>query len=64
MTTPGKLLDPSEVAEYLGVPEKTLAQWRYIKSGPPFCKIGRHIRYRPVDLTEWVESRCVVPTGV
>ncbi len=52
---PEHLLTPAEVAIYLGVPEKTLAQWRSDRHGPLALRVGRHVRYRATDLEAWVE---------
>ena len=41
-----RLLRPGEVAEVLGVPQGTLANWRYQGLGPTYVKVGRHVRYR------------------
>ena len=41
-----RLLSPEDVADYLGLPVKTLYQWRYKGVGPPGLRIGRHVRYR------------------
>lgn len=38
---------PGEVADFLGLPIATLAQWRYLGKGPKSIKVGRHIRCRP-----------------
>jgi len=48
---------PAEVAEYLGVPEPTLRQWRRVGDGPRYFSIRRHIRYRWQDVEEWLERR-------
>ena len=53
---PDRLLSTADLAEYLGVPEKTLQSWRWRGSGPPYRHVGRHVRYRPQDVREWVES--------
>ncbi|KGN40817.1 excisionase [Knoellia aerolata DSM 18566] len=45
-----------DVAEYLGVPLKTLYKWRLEKHGPPCARIGKHLRYVPDDVVAWVES--------
>ncbi|MDZ7673744.1 MAG: helix-turn-helix domain-containing protein [Acidimicrobiales bacterium] len=57
-----RLLWPEEVAEVLGVPIGTLANWRYQGRGPAFVKVGRHVRYRRSDVLGWIE-RNVVPAG-
>ena len=54
---PDRLLTPAEVAEYLGVPEKTLAQWRSDRHGPLPLRIGRYVRYRLCDIQIWVDEQ-------
>jgi hypothetical protein len=58
-----RLWTPAETAELLGVPIKTLHQWRYFRAGPPSFKVGRHLRYdrRPCG---GGSSRSAPPTGV
>lgn len=46
-----------EVSEYLGVPVKTLYAWRLKKAGPVAVRIGKHLRYDPDEVVEWVKSR-------
>jgi hypothetical protein len=48
------LVAPPVVAEHLGVPLRTLGQWRYLGTGPKFLKIGRHVRYRWRDVEAWL----------
>lgn len=53
-----QLLTPREAADYLGVTEGALAQWRYLGRGPRSTKLhSRAVRYAASDLEEWVESR-------
>ena len=60
----GRLLRPHELSELLGVPVGTLANWRSARTGPPFVKVGRHVRYRTSDVDEWVAARVVEPETV
>jgi excisionase family DNA binding protein len=49
------LLTPSQVAAVLGVKVSTVYQWtheRYI----PFVKVGRLVRFNPVDIENWVQK--------
>lgn len=46
-----------ETARFLGVPEKTLYQWRHKRTGPPSHKIGRHVRYFPEAVLNWVREQ-------
>lgn len=50
------LATQGEAAEFLGVPERTLSQWRYLRKGPRWSKIGRYARYRWEDLHSFVEE--------
>jgi predicted DNA-binding transcriptional regulator AlpA len=52
-----KLWGIAEVAEYLGVPEQTLYQWRTKHYGPPGRKIGKYVKYRPADVLSWVDDQ-------
>lgn len=60
----GRLLRPRELSELLGVPVGTLANWRSARTGPPFVKVGRHVRYRRGDVDKWVAARVVEPETV
>lgn len=51
-----ELLTSPETAAYLKVPERTLNDWRYRKIGPPFLRVGRHVRYRRSDVDEWLNT--------
>jgi predicted DNA-binding transcriptional regulator AlpA len=55
---PEKLVEPKEIAEYLGLPVTTLSQWRYLGTGPRYVKVGpRCVRYRWSEITAWLDSR-------
>jgi excisionase family DNA binding protein len=51
-----KLWGIAEVAEYLGVPEQTVYQWRVKGYGPPGRKVGKYVRFRPADVVSWVDD--------
>ncbi|CAL9573558.1 MULTISPECIES: helix-turn-helix domain-containing protein [unclassified Streptomyces] len=55
-TLPERYLTPADVAELLGVPVETLYQWRRKRTGPPAFRVGRHLRYDPVRLRQWVDG--------
>lgn len=54
-----RLLRPDEVADRLGVPPGTLANRRYQGHGPTYLKVGRHVRYRAVDVDAWLDRQAV-----
>jgi excisionase family DNA binding protein len=51
---PRALATPTEVADYLRVPLRTLYRWRYAGEGPPGYRVGRHLRFRWTDVEEWL----------
>ncbi len=55
------LLGPGDLSQLLGVPVATLANWRCAGHGPPFLKVGRHVRYRSDDIAAWVDARVTQP---
>jgi predicted DNA-binding transcriptional regulator AlpA len=52
-----RLWSVEDVSDYLGVPVKTLYQWKWRGEGPPVRKIGRHLRYDPAKVRDWFDSR-------
>ena len=51
-------INQREVAQLLGVSERTLEKWRRTGAGPPFISISsRCIRYRIADLRNWQDQR-------
>jgi predicted DNA-binding transcriptional regulator AlpA len=60
-----RLLTPKQAAEFLSVPEGTLAQWRSQSRGPVFIKLeGRLVRYRARDLENYIAEHLVEPTPI
>ena len=51
-----RLLNETEAAAMLGLKPATLRRWRWEGRGPRFRKIGGAVRYRPEDLTIFVDS--------
>lgn len=50
-------LTQREVAELLRVPVRTVEDWRLTRSGPPWVKLGRHVRYEQDELLAWVQGK-------
>lgn len=51
------LLTQAEVAVLLGVPERTIEDWRLTKSGLPWLKLGRHVKYERDDVLAWAREQ-------
>lgn len=45
-----------DVAEYLGVPVKTIYDWRSKEYGPKGKRVGKYVRYKAEDVIAWFES--------
>lgn len=50
------LIGPDEVATWLGIPLRTLYAWRHRGGGPPATRVGRHLRYDPARVQQWLEA--------
>ena len=48
--------DPQTLAEWLGVPVRTIYSWNHKGTGPRMHRIGKHARYRRVDVEAWLED--------
>jgi predicted DNA-binding transcriptional regulator AlpA len=50
------LMDQRELCSYIGKSTAWAERARWTGEGPKFIKIGRHVRYRAIDIAEWIES--------
>lgn len=60
------LLTTAEAAAYLGLAAATLESWRCRPprdGAPPFCRLGRAIRYRQSSLDKWLASQEFLSTA-
>jgi predicted DNA-binding transcriptional regulator AlpA len=63
MATPNtleELLTEQDVARVTGLSVASVRRWRFLKQGPRYLKISASVRYRPSDVSAFLESR---PTG-
>lgn len=51
-----KLVSASEAADYLGLAEQTLTNWRYRGRGPRFYRVGQLVKYDRADLDAWLDE--------
>jgi predicted DNA-binding transcriptional regulator AlpA len=52
-----RLLNQKEVAQLIGMSEAWLEQCRFRKTGIPYLKLSRSVRYRLNSVIEWVAER-------
>ena len=63
-----RLWTPQELADYTGIPIRTLADWRTERArsrglGLPFVALSSHnVRYRDEDVEAFITRRIVAPT--
>lgn len=53
-----RLLSVDDVSRFLAVPVGTLYQWRHRGVGPRGFRVGRHLRYSPSDIQDWLLDHC------
>ncbi len=44
------------LADYLGVTEQTIYEWRTRGYGPKAVRVGKHLRWRAAVVEKWIES--------
>lgn len=50
------LLSPQQLADYLGVPLRTVYSWNHDGTGPEYIRIGKHARYRRDVVEAWLTA--------
>lgn len=50
-------LSTAALADWLHIPTGTIYRWRYQGIGPIGYRVGRHIRFRLVDVEEWLNEQ-------
>jgi hypothetical protein len=56
-----QLFDEHEAAKRLNLRTWTLQNWRHLRKGPPYLKIGGLVRYRESDLDAFLRKRLIDP---
>ena len=51
------LLNEYDVARITGMSVASVRRWRLLRQGPQYIKIGAAVRYKPIDVSAWLESR-------
>jgi excisionase family DNA binding protein len=54
-----ELMSRDDLAEFYGVPRRTVERWDAEGKGPPRYRVGRHTRYRRAEVERWLESHRV-----
>ena len=56
-TAGDRLWTVDDTSTFLGVPVGTLYQWRTRHQGPRAYRVGRHLRYDPSDVRQWLDDK-------
>lgn len=59
----GELVTAKRAVEISGLSYATLAMYRTAGGGPPFYKVGHHVRYDDLELRQWLRSRRFTSTS-
>jgi predicted DNA-binding transcriptional regulator AlpA len=51
------LMTEHDVARVTGLSVASVRRWRLLRQGPKYLKIGAAVRYKPEDISAWLESR-------
>lgn len=51
-----------ELAAWLDVSSRTVAEWRRAGTGPRYLQVGRTVRYLWTDVYKWANERREVPS--
>lgn len=51
-----EILTPEQAADLLHVSPRTMEEWRRTRSGPPWRRMGRHVRYLYREVLVWFED--------
>jgi predicted DNA-binding transcriptional regulator AlpA len=54
-----RYLDEKKVSELTGLALSTLRNWRFLRKGLPYCKVGRSVRYPLEEVYSFMERRRV-----
>jgi hypothetical protein len=62
LTAAGSNIEPGfwsvgDVASFLGITEATVRYWSYCGSGPPVYKIGRYLKFKPIEVRAWADAQ-------
>lgn len=59
-----KRFNETEAGEFLGKQKQTMSNWRHLRKGPPYYKLGRNIFYLGQDLMTYREKHRIEPEAV
>jgi hypothetical protein len=61
MEPKGILTEAEAASMIVDLKPQTLAKWRLRHKGPAYLKLGGKIRYRVIDIQEWMDASRIDP---
>lgn len=55
------LMSQDDLSELLSLTKETLREWRRLKQGPSFVRIGKGVFYRRQDVQDWIDQNVIAP---
>jgi excisionase family DNA binding protein len=52
-----RYLTPEDLAALLQVTPRAVKEWRVKRYGPPFIRVGKHVRYLQSAVDDWARSQ-------
>lgn len=56
-----KILNEVEVSKLIGLALPTLRNWRHLRRGPPYIKMGKSVRYYQDDVLAYAAKKRIDP---
>ncbi|CAB4125108.1 Helix-turn-helix domain containing protein [uncultured Caudovirales phage] len=53
------LMSQDDLSALLSLTKETLREWRRLKQGPSFVRIGKGVFYRRQDVQDWINGNVV-----
>ncbi|MFF0623594.1 helix-turn-helix transcriptional regulator [Streptomyces sp. NPDC004296] len=55
---PDRYLTPEDLVTLFSLESiETVYAWRRKRTGPPAIRIGKHLRYDPADVRDWIDQQ-------
>ena len=51
-----QIMRGQDVAELLKISPRTIEEWRQTHHGPPWRRVGKHVRYVEAEVVAWFEG--------
>ncbi|MEV5599769.1 helix-turn-helix domain-containing protein [Streptomyces sp. NPDC052496] len=57
---PDRYLTSEELAALFSVPVESVREWRKRRTGPPYIRAGKYVRYDPAAVHRWVQHQTAI----